>query len=150
MIVMENFTPGWKKLLLDSWVRGTWKERADGTVDVEGDVRIYMYNSNVMSIKFGKVSGNFVCENSDFLDSLRNFPEEVGDRISVDRCPRVTSLYGAPPAESFMFDESSMEERELEITRDSKMRNEWLKSKLTLDEFLHQRRGQLKGNKFGI
>lgn len=68
----------------------------DGTVDVDGDVYMSFrrFTSNVLPIKFGKVSRHFDCENSSLV-SLNGCPNYVGGRFKCNG-NRLTSLKGIP------------------------------------------------------
>ena len=51
---------------------------SDGTIDVNGDVRIFKKGgSKVIPLRFGKVTGYFMCDNNK-LTSLEGCPKEVG------------------------------------------------------------------------
>jgi hypothetical protein len=67
----------------------------DGTVDVEGDCELRKDKKvNQLPVKFGKVSGNFWCDNNQLI-SLEGAPQSVGGYFDCyDN--RLTSLVGAP------------------------------------------------------
>ena len=48
----------------------------DGSIDVDGDVNLSNYNLSKLLIKFGRVSGNFYCDNNQ-LTSLKGAPSYV-------------------------------------------------------------------------
>lgn len=59
----------------------------DLTVDVLGAVYIYdtyFVGSDVIPIKFGKVTGNFIATRTTKLKSLQNFPREIGGDLRID------------------------------------------------------------------
>ena len=66
----------------------------DGTIDVDGDVRLYNKVLNRLPLKFGKVSGNFYCGNNE-LKSLEGSPREVGGDFFC-HSNQLTSLEGSP------------------------------------------------------
>ncbi len=68
----------------------------DGTIDVDGDVKLRLVNDNVTKIpfKFGKVTGNFDCSYSE-LTSLEGAPKEVSGSFDCSS-NKLTSLKGAP------------------------------------------------------
>jgi len=53
----------------------------DGTVDVDGDVNISNKNLTEIPIQFGKVNGNFWCNNNE-LTTLKGVPRIVGGIFS--------------------------------------------------------------------
>lgn len=75
----------------------------DGTVDIEGDIhsRGRLRDINFMPIKFGIVTGSFICptmlsESGGFkVSNLNNFPRVVGGDFNVDGLG-LTSLEGGP------------------------------------------------------
>ena len=73
---------------------GNYTINEDGTIDVDGDVRLYNKVLNRLPLKFGKVSGNFYCGNNE-LKSLEGSPEKVGGYFYCDQ-NRLTSLQGSP------------------------------------------------------
>jgi len=82
---------------LDARVDGTWTRRADGKIDVEGDVnmnRILKGWSTTIPFQFGKVTGDFNC-GGNHITSLEGSPEYVGGDYDVHQS-RLTSLEGSP------------------------------------------------------
>ncbi len=66
-------------------------------IDVSGDVNIIGYNKESefpSYIKFGKISGNFICSYSR-LTSMRGFPETVDKNFDIS-FSHITSLEDAP------------------------------------------------------
>ena len=53
--------------------------------------------------EFGKVGGDFYCENCKSLTSLEGAPKEVGGEFSCDNCSSLKSLEGAPEKVSGNF-----------------------------------------------
>ena len=66
----------------------------DGTVDVDGDVNLYVKGLTKLPLKFGYVSGGFDCGNNG-LTSLEGAPKEVGGSFLCSNNELVT-LKGAP------------------------------------------------------
>ena len=70
----------------------------DGTIDVDGDVRLVVRNlfDNIykLPLKFGKVTGDFYCSNVNLL-SLEGSPSEVGGDF-ICSGNKLTSLEGSP------------------------------------------------------
>ena len=66
----------------------------DGSIDVDGDVRIYGKRLTKLPLKFGKVTGYFDCSHNQ-LTTLEGGPKEVG---GVFACSynQLTSLEGSP------------------------------------------------------
>ena len=81
---------------LNRYTSGTWSYNpATGLVDVEG----YFDCSDkglkdFKGVKFGKVIGDFICDNNK-LTSLEGAPQEVGGKFDC-RDNQLTSLVGAP------------------------------------------------------
>jgi hypothetical protein len=68
--------------------------KLDGTVEVDGDVDFSGYKLKKIPIKFGRVTGNFICSNQE-LTSLEGCPIEVGGDFNCE-LNYLTSLEGAP------------------------------------------------------
>ena len=91
--------------LIDSFLKtccqGTWKvDEMTGLVDVEGDFDLSYEsdlksrNSNFFGVRFGKVTGNFVCDSAG-LTTLQGCPNYVGGDFNCSYNP-LTSLKGGP------------------------------------------------------
>jgi hypothetical protein len=81
---------------LDNFTEGTWwVNPSTGLVDVNGDFHFSGYKfKNLMGVRFGRVSGNFLCQFTQ-LTSLKGSPEEVGGNFDcADN--NLFSLEGAP------------------------------------------------------
>jgi hypothetical protein len=83
---------------LETVVKGSWTQRADGKIDVKGFVKLKksLLVERVLGkeIFFGKVSRDFNCANKE-LTSLEGCPEYVGGDFNCDG-NRLTSLEGCP------------------------------------------------------
>jgi hypothetical protein len=66
----------------------------DGTVDVDGDVDLYNRGLTKLPLKFGKVSGNFYCQNNK-LATLEGCPGKVGGNFWCQD-NKLTTLEGCP------------------------------------------------------
>jgi hypothetical protein len=66
----------------------------DETVDVDDHVNLRRINFKALPLKFGKVSGNFNCDNNQ-LTTLKGAPKVVGGYFSCDN-NKLTTLEGAP------------------------------------------------------
>lgn len=66
----------------------------DGTVDVDGNVYIHSEGLENIPIQFGKVSGEFNCDNN-FLRTLKGCPTEVGKNFTCSE-NELTTLEGGP------------------------------------------------------
>jgi hypothetical protein len=66
----------------------------DGTVDVDGNVRLSDKNLTRLPLKFGKVSGHFDCSYNQ-LTTLEGCPKEVGGYFYCDN-NQLTTLEGCP------------------------------------------------------
>ena len=66
----------------------------DGTIDVEGNVKLHRRNLTKIPFKFGKVTGYFYCFGNE-LTSLRGCPKEVyGDFVCFEN--NLKNLIGGP------------------------------------------------------
>jgi hypothetical protein len=97
--VFESAGPGLTKEqeeFLNKYTKGSWTyDPKTGLVDVEGDFNcIEQGLSDFKGVRFGKVSGNFKCENNK-LTSLEGAPQKVGGGFSCYN-NRLTTLNGAP------------------------------------------------------
>ena len=66
----------------------------DGSVDVDGNVRLYGELLTKLPLKFGKVTGYFNCSNNQLI-SLEGSPHWVGNHFDCDN-NKITSLDGSP------------------------------------------------------
>ena len=66
----------------------------DGTVDVDQNVLLARENLTRLPLKFGKVSGNFWCDNNQ-LTTLEGCPTEVGGSFGCSN-NQLTTLEGCP------------------------------------------------------
>ena len=91
-----------QRKFLDRIAHGRWSVNSEGLVDVLG----YFYCSNegledFLGIRFGKVSGDFLC-NFNQLRTLEGSPREVGGYFNCSRNPLI-SLEGAPEVINHVF-----------------------------------------------
>ena len=88
------------KKTLDKLFGKKYTLNKDGSVDINGDIYLgYNHtkrNGNGFIVKFGKINGNFSCEEVYDLKSLKGAPKEVTGCFSVDDCKQLKSLKGAP------------------------------------------------------
>jgi hypothetical protein len=91
--LFENFDDDIKSIC-DELNITNWTVNSDGTVDVDGDVYLNQSGLEKLPLKFGKVSGHFICY-SNQLTSLEGAPREVGGGFYCWR-NQLTSLEGAP------------------------------------------------------
>lgn len=68
---------------------------SDGTIDVDGDVRLNEYGFDVLPFKFGRVSGEFDCSYNK-LTTLEGCPYYVGGDFTVNSNQRLINLIGSP------------------------------------------------------
>jgi hypothetical protein len=80
---------------LNHWCgKGKWTRRADGKVDVKGDVDLSGLGLEELPVKFGKVSGSFYCTENQ-LTTLEGSPEIVdGNFYCAEN--KLTTLEGGP------------------------------------------------------
>lgn len=71
-----------------------YKINSDGTVDINGDVNLREKGLFNIRVKFGKVTGDFICSGNK-LTSLQNAPKSVGGDFYCNN-NKLTSLQGAP------------------------------------------------------
>lgn len=120
--------------LVNLWVQagGTWERNDKGFIDVNGDVLIENDSMERLPVRFGEVTGTFICRD----------------------CPNLKTLMGSPlhvRKSTFQFQRcKGLPKEEIEIVKDGKTYFLWMESGMELKEFLVRRRGQLKGDKFGI
>lgn len=71
-----------------------YKINNDGTVDIDGDVNLFNKQINIIPIKFGLVSGNFLLTNNN-LESLKGCPNIVqGNFKCISN--KIKTLEGSP------------------------------------------------------
>jgi len=82
-------------IILSTKSKGKSKVTDEGFVDVDGDFDCSGKDiKDFMGIKFGKISGSFLCGNNK-LTSLEGAPQEVGEYFGCSD-NQLTSLVGAP------------------------------------------------------
>jgi len=108
---------------LDKFTQGSWRVNpSTGLVDVDGDFNCLGSElENLMGVRFGRVSGNFFCDDNQ-LTSLEGSPQEVGGSFFCDG-NQLTSLVGAPQkvGETFWCNDNqltSLEGAPQEVRRD--------------------------------
>jgi len=74
---------------------GSYKINSNGEVDVDGDVHLKINNIHKIPVKFGEVTGDFICTFGD-LTTLENCPHTVGGNFSCYSNRNLYSLRYAP------------------------------------------------------
>jgi len=74
---------------------------SDGTVDVDNDVNLSSKKLTKLPLKFGKVSGNFYC-NDNKLETLEGCPHSVGGNFNC-QSNILTTLKGCPKSVTGYF-----------------------------------------------
>ena len=77
-------------------------KNADGTIDIEGSVDLSYQSLTKIPFKFGKVGGDFYCDDNQ-LKSLEGAPSRVGGNFYCDN-NQLKSLEGAPSSVVGSFD----------------------------------------------
>jgi len=139
---------------LDEVVSGSWKVNQEEKVDVIGSVVCIGSTMEKIPVEFGKVSVHFDLENCRKLKSLKGCPREVGKSFDCDGCESLTTLKGAPSTVggNFYCESTPLvpeEEKDL-LDEESELFFLWLKSGMDLKDFMHQKRGLVKGKEFGF
>jgi hypothetical protein len=78
---------------ITDYIQGTYTIN-DGIIDVDGNVNLARLKIDKIPFKFGKVTGDFYCNNNN-LNSLDGSPYEVGGDLSAN-INRLISLEGGP------------------------------------------------------
>lgn len=87
---------------LDEHVKGSWKRRPDGKIDVEEHLDIGGLAIEYLPYKFGKVTGCFNCANCQ-LNDLEGSPEYVGGNFDCSG-NNLINLIGGPAKVKTYFD----------------------------------------------
>ena len=89
---------------LDKFTTGIWKlNSSTGLIDIEGGFDCGSRGlKELKGVKFGKVSGNFYCDQNQ-LTSLEDAPQAVNGNFCCDR-NQLTTLAGAPQTVNGNFD----------------------------------------------
>ena len=74
----------------------------DGSIDVAGDVDLYSRNLDKLPLRFGKVSGNFICSHNK-LTTLEGCPSVVGEIFDCEH-NLLTSLEHSPTKVGMDYD----------------------------------------------
>jgi len=95
---MKNLITKEEKDIIDSICKEhdivKYSINSDGSIDVNGNVKLYDHSLSEFPINFGKVSGSFDCSYNDLL-SLIGSPHSVGGDFNCGH-NELTSLIGAP------------------------------------------------------
>jgi len=162
---------------LDEVVQGAWKMNSEGKIDVEGWVDCsHQRDLKRFPVEFGRVSGSFSCGYCSSLGTLEGCPREIGTYFNcydctslrtLEGCPRIvgswftcthcnslTTLAGAPEEVQGNINVKECNripqaERDL-LKHDKDLFLQWANSGMKVEEFLHQKRGSLKGREFGF
>jgi hypothetical protein len=91
-----------QRKFLDRYALERWSVNSEGLVDVEGNFNCYDQGlEDFLGIRFGKVSGSFMCL-SNQLRTLEGSPRGVGGDFDCCGNPLI-SLEGAPKVIKYMF-----------------------------------------------
>ena len=160
-------------------VKGGWNINSRGLIDVDGNVTMgkkskrklikkfpvkfgtvsidfdCMYCTSLVSLEGAplKVGGVFFCSECTSLVSLEGAPREVGGSFSCDTCTSLLSLKGAPQkiGGDFYYDDcDSLPQEELDLIKNEVLREAWLKSGLSFEEFKKQKKGLIAAKNFGF
>jgi hypothetical protein len=71
-----------------------WTINSEGLVDVNGDVNLYMFGLTKLPLRFGYVSGHFLCPDNK-LTNLEGCPLVVGGHFNCND-NKLTDLEGSP------------------------------------------------------
>ena len=92
----------------ERFIQDGFKKNANGEFDVDGNFNLrkyeYLVVNGKLSVKFGKVSGDFNCSCFYNLTSLEGCPREVGGDFDCDHCKNLKSLEGCPREVGGSFD----------------------------------------------
>lgn len=102
---------------IEDWLKErdikNYKIKKDLTIDVKGDVVLAENDKEIPSyIQFGKISGDFWCNDCFDLESLKGCPKEVKGEFNCCNCPKLESLEGAPQKVGTWFDCSECDKLE--------------------------------------
>jgi hypothetical protein len=99
----------------------------------------------------------FNCGNNNLLESFEGAPSKIeGESIFfAQHCPNVKTILGAPIAKAYFITTEWIEnatEKEWLSDPDQNLDliHKWLNSKLTIEEFLIEKRGIITGKKYGL
>ena len=133
--------------------KGTWKINDNGKIDVIGSVFIHDKHLEEFPVSFGKVSVYFSCDDCTDLISLKGSPEEA-QFFSCNNCGSLNSLRYAPykvVSQDFEFyDSPGIPREEEEIAKNKDLREAWLKSGLSIEDFKKEKRGLIASKNFGF
>lgn len=104
-----------------------------------------------------EVTEVFNCSNNEYLSSFEGAPSKV-NIFYASYCPMITTLFGAPIAESYFIDNDRRKEgnithpQEVEWIKseNTEMIHLWLKSGMKIEEFLEKKKGMITGKKYGL
>ena len=99
------------------------------------------------------VMEDFIISNCPNLESLKGCPTSVGRMFKIDGCLKLTTLdFGPEEVGRFLTVKNCplIPKEQLNIINDKTLMDEWLDSGLMISEFIRDRRGHIKGRKFGL
>ena len=129
-------------------------ETLDGSPQYVGGDFLCRSCTSLTSLKGApqKVKGDFSCSGCTSLRTLEGAPREVGEDFSCVGCTSLTSLEGAPEKVLDFYCNRcpSVPQEELEIVKNKVLREAWLKSGLSFEEFKKQKKGLIAAKNFGF
>jgi len=145
----------------DFWVRHCPKIKSlKGSPDVVGrDVWCSHLSIKTPEGIAQKIGGYLSLDHNDRMISLKGCPSKIRQAFYCDHNKSLRSLMGAPYEFEHRFGSDfdcsgcpllSQEEMELVDPKNRDLLRLWLKSGLTVEDFMHQKRGLVKGKEFGF
>jgi hypothetical protein len=124
-------------------------KKIDGTYRVNDS---YVTSLEGMPLSVGKSVKLLECHN---LKSLEGIATEIGWALEVYECSNLASLKGPKLIKGNVdiFDCSSLNDEEHKLVEgdyDVDLLKSWFQSGISIEDFLHKKRGTLKGKEFGF
>jgi hypothetical protein len=111
-------------------------------------------NESLESLEGGpeEVGGDFSCSGNVKLVTLKGSPESVGGTFAAHDNPSLVTILGAPKDASYYnFSKCpKLIEDEQELLKHKDLIRDYLNSGLSIEDFLHKKRGTIKGKEFGF
>ena len=131
----------------------SWKLNSNGTVNVNGEIKVSHVDMKQIPVKLGTVYGSVELSNIKELTSLEGWGRDVKSSFKIQNCPDLKTLKGLPlriGGEFVIVNCPQVPKEEIEVCKDPEMKKLWIKSKMNIEDFLHSKRGIIRGRKFGI
>ncbi len=137
-----------------------WWVNDDGEIEVSNNVDIKPGDFMKFPVQFADISGCFECHKCHLLTSLEGAPREIEGIFDCRHCASLTTLrYASIIKDSllsvntdyFYYEGCLIPQEEIDFRlKHPDLFRDWLKSRLSFQEYLQKNKGKIIGLKFGL